>query len=75
MANEALRSTFPVIMHLFLAALAVLFIVLGFSGFALGGLPALLFWFLAAVCLVGAWKARTNRQRAREDRAMPPPAR
>jgi flagellar biosynthesis component FlhA len=61
-------------MHLFFAALAVLFIVLGFTGFAVGGLPALVFWSLAALCLVGAWKTRPNRQRRREDRAMPPPA-
>ena len=61
-------------MHLFLAALAVLFIILGFSGFALGGLPTIVFWILAALCLLGAWKARSNRQRARENRAMPPPA-
>jgi hypothetical protein len=60
-------------MHLVFAALAVLFVILGFSGFALGGLPAILFWFLAGVCLFGAWKARSNRQRQRENRAMPPP--
>jgi len=40
-------------MHLFMAALAILFIVLGFSGFALGGLPTIVFWFLAAVCFTG----------------------
>jgi uncharacterized membrane protein YbaN (DUF454 family) len=60
-------------MHIFLAALAVLFVVLGFSGFALGGLPTILFWFLAAVCLVGAWKLRSDRQRRRETRAGGPP--
>jgi uncharacterized membrane protein YbaN (DUF454 family) len=57
-------------MHLFLAALAVLFVILGFTGFALGGLPTILFWFLAAICLVGAWGARSNRQRRREDRSL-----
>jgi uncharacterized membrane protein YbaN (DUF454 family) len=61
-------------MHLLLVALAVLFIILGFTGFALGGLPTILFWFLAAACLFGAWKARSNRQHRREDEAMPPPA-
>ena len=62
-------------MQFLFAALAILFVVLGFSGFALGGLPTILFWFLAAVCLVAAWKARSNRQRRRENRAMgPPPA-
>jgi uncharacterized membrane protein YbaN (DUF454 family) len=71
MANAQRCSSFT-IMHLFLAALAVLFVVLGFSGFALGGLPTIVFWFLAAVCLVGAWKLRSTRQRAREDRAVPP---
>lgn len=60
-------------MHLVLAALAVIFVILGFSGFALGGLPAILFWFLAGVCVFGAWKARSNRQRQREDRVVPPP--
>lgn len=58
-------------MHLFLGALAVLFLILGFSGFALGGFPTLIFWFLAAICLVGAWKLRTDRQRRREDRNLP----
>ena len=62
------------IMHLFLAALAILFAILGFAGFAMGGLPTILFWILCGVCLVGAWKLRSNRQRAREDRAMHPPA-
>lgn len=60
-------------MHLFLAALAVLFIILGFTGFALGGLPTILFWFLAAICVVGAWTARSNRQRRRENQATRPP--
>jgi Flp pilus assembly protein TadB len=73
MAAAGQRAKFTAIMHLFLAALAVLFIVLGFTGFALGGLPAILFWFLAALCLLGAWTARSNRQRQREDRAMRPP--
>jgi uncharacterized membrane protein YbaN (DUF454 family) len=74
MAPVARRATFTIIMHLFLAALAVLFVILGFFGFALGGLPTILFWFLAAACLIGAWKARSNRQRQRENRAVPPPA-
>lgn len=62
-------------MHLFLAALAVLFVILGFAGFALGGLPTIVFWFLAAVSLVGAWKLRSDRQRRRENSALgrPPP--
>ena len=50
-------------MHLFLAALAVLFVILGFTGFALGGLPTIIFWFLAGVCMFGAWKARITRRR------------
>jgi uncharacterized membrane protein YbaN (DUF454 family) len=57
-------------MHIFLAALAVLFIVLGFGGFALGGLPTIVFWILAAICMVGAWKLRSDRQRRREDRNL-----
>ena len=56
-------------MHLFLVALALLFIVLGFVGFGFGGLPTIVFWFLAAVCVVGAWKLRSDRQRRRETRS------
>jgi hypothetical protein len=55
-------------MHLFLAALALLFIILGFAGFGFGGFPTIIFWFLAAVCIVGAWKLRSDRQRRRENR-------
>lgn len=58
-------------MHLFLAALAVLFVILGFTGFALGGLPTIVFWALAAICFVAAWKLRSDRQRRREDRNLP----
>ena len=57
-------------MHLFLFALTVLFLVLGFAGFALGGLPTLVFWVLAAFCLIGGWKLRSDRQRRREDRNL-----
>ena len=60
-------------MHLLLAALAVLFVILGFTGFAFGGLPTIVFWFLAAICLVGAWKLRSDRQRRREASNAPPP--
>jgi hypothetical protein len=61
-------------MHLFLAALALLFIILGFAGFGFGGLPTIVFWFLAGVCILGAWKLRSDRQRRREDRAIGPRA-
>jgi hypothetical protein len=64
-------------MHLFLAALAVGFIILGFAGFALGGIPTIVFWILAALCLIGAWKMRSDRQRRRENRGIgqtPPPS-
>lgn len=61
-------------MHIALFALALLFVILGFTGFALGGLPTIVFWFLAAVCLVGGWKLRSDRQRNRENRAMGPRA-
>lgn len=69
---KALAARRVEIMHLFLAALAILFLVLGFTGFALGGLPTIVFWFLAAACLVGAWKLRSDRQRRREDHAVGP---
>lgn len=59
-------------MHLFLFALAVLFIVLGFAGFGLGGIPTIVFWILAALCVVGGWKMRSDRQRRRENRAVGP---
>lgn len=58
-------------MHLFLGALALLFIVLGFAGFGFGGIPTIVFWVLAALCLIGAWKMRSDRQRRREDRNLP----
>lgn len=57
-------------MHLFLAALAVAFMIAGFVGFAAGGIPTIVFWILAGVCVLAAWKSRPPRQRAREDRAM-----
>lgn len=57
-------------MHLFLAALAVAFMLAGFVGFAAGGIPTIVFWFLAAVCVFAAWKTRPQRQRVREERAM-----
>jgi uncharacterized membrane protein YbaN (DUF454 family) len=59
-------------MYIFLSALAVLFLILGFVGFALGGLPTLVFWILAGVCLAGAWKMRSGRQRRHENRNLEP---
>jgi uncharacterized membrane protein YbaN (DUF454 family) len=56
-------------MQFVLMCLAVVFIVLGFVGFGLGGLPTLLFWILAAVCIAGAWQLRSGRQRRRENRS------
>jgi uncharacterized membrane protein YbaN (DUF454 family) len=61
-------------MHIFLIALAMFFIVLGFVGFGLGVLPTIVFWILAGVCMAGAWKLRSDRQRRREDRTMGPGA-
>lgn len=57
-------------MFIFLSTLALLFLILGFIGFGLGGIPTIVFWVLAALCIVGAWKLRSDRQRRREDRAM-----
>lgn len=57
-------------MHIFLSALALLFVALGFVGFGMGGFPTIVFWILAAFCIMGAWKMRSDRQRRREDRAM-----
>lgn len=58
--------------HLFLFALAGLFIILGFVGFGLGGIPTIVFWILAALCVIGGWKMRSNRQRIRENRNLGP---
>lgn len=55
-------------MHIVLTALAVLFVIAGFFGFALGGIPTLVFWFLAAMCILAGWRSRPARQRQREDR-------
>ncbi len=57
-------------MHLFLTGLAVLSVVLGFIGFGFGGIPTIIFWVLAAFCIAGAWKLRSDRQRRREDRNL-----
>ena len=58
-------------MHLVLTILAVLFILGGFVGFFLGVIPTIVLWFLAALCIIAAWKSRPNTQRAREDRLDP----
>ena len=42
-------------MHIILGLLALVFIILGFVGFV-GGLPLLIFWVLAALCLWGMIK-------------------
>lgn len=74
MAKGTRRDTLSP-MYIFLSALAVLFLILGFVGFALGGLPTLVFWILAGVCLAGAWKMRSDRQRRHENRNLEPGAR
>jgi hypothetical protein len=57
-------------MHLFLSALAVVFVIGGFVGFAYGGLPTIASWILAALCIIGAWKLRPRRVRDREDQML-----
>jgi peptidoglycan/LPS O-acetylase OafA/YrhL len=59
-------------MAIVLAVFAVVFVILGFGGFAFGGIPTIVFWILAALCIFGGWKLRSGRQRRREDRAMGP---
>jgi hypothetical protein len=59
-------------MHLVLALLAVVLVILGFVGFAFGGLPTVVCWVLAALCIGGAWKLRPAGQRRRENRMMGP---
>ncbi|HVS51064.1 MAG TPA: hypothetical protein VHD62_01820 [Opitutaceae bacterium] len=55
-------------MHLILSVLAVALVIAGFVGFAYGGLPTIVAWVLAALCIVGAWKLRPAHVRVREDR-------
>jgi len=50
-------------MRLAFAALALVFIIAGSVGFAFGGVPALFFWPLAALCIIAAWRARPVRPR------------
>lgn len=58
-------------MVVFFAVLAVLFTLLGFAGFFFGGLPTIVFWTLAALCIGIGWKLRSDRQRQRENRNLP----
>jgi hypothetical protein len=46
-----------------LAALAVILAIGGFVGFAYGGLPTLVCWALAALCIYGGWRLRRARGR------------
>jgi hypothetical protein len=59
-------------MHLALAVFAVVFVILGFAGFAAGGIPTIVFWGLAALCVVGAWRSRPKRIGARDDMTRGP---
>jgi hypothetical protein len=59
-------------MQILFAALALVFLVISFTGFALGGLPTIFFWFLAALCIGAAWSMRSRRQRVREDQNQAP---
>lgn len=61
-------------MHLVLAILAILFVIAGFVGFAAGAIPTLVFWILAGLCIIGAWRWRPASQRRREERLSGPPA-
>ena len=57
-------------MHIVLAVFGVVFGLLGFAGFFFGGLPTIVFWILAAVCIGIAWRIRPNWQRRREERNL-----
>lgn len=57
-------------MHLVLAVFAIAFVIAGFIGFAAGGIPTIVFWLLAGLCVFGAWRLRPQRQRIREDRSL-----
>jgi cytochrome c oxidase subunit IV len=72
-ADQTQSSQFS--MHVALTIFAVLFVIAGFVGFAYGGLPTLLFWALAALCVAAGWKLRPAAQRRREQRLSGPAAR
>lgn len=55
-------------MHLVLMVIAVVCVLGGFVGLALGVIPTIILWTLAALCILGAWKTRPASQRRREDR-------
>lgn len=59
-------------MHVVLALLAVIFVIGGFVGFGLGGIPTIILWTLAALCIVAGWRSRPGRLRRREDRLNGP---
>ena len=58
-------------MHLVFSVLAVLFVIAGFVGF-IGGVFTIIFWGLAVLCLLAAWKLRPARVKRNEDRNLPP---
>jgi hypothetical protein len=60
-------------MHLALSILAAVFVIAGLVGVAARGIPTIVFWVLAALCVFGAWKLRPRHQRVREDRKMREP--
>ncbi len=60
-------------MHLVLAVLAIVLVLVGFVGFAMGVIPTIVAWVLAALCILGAWKLRPAAQRRREQRLGGPP--
>lgn len=67
----AARAGYSGGMHLVFAILAVLFVIAGFVGF-IGGVFTIIFWSLAVLCVIVAWKLRPARVRRHEDRNLPP---
>ncbi len=55
-------------MHVVLVILAVIFAILGFVGFAYGGIPTIVFWVLAGLCIAGGWTLQRSRLKARSAR-------
>jgi hypothetical protein len=47
-------------MYIVLGVLAIVFIILGFVGF-IGGIPLLVFWGLALLCIIGVIKTYPRR--------------
>lgn len=60
---------YPYPMHLLVASLAVLFLLAGLISFAARGVSTIVFWSLAAGCVIASWKMRPQPERVSENTA------